>query len=384
MRLIHTSDWHIGRQLHGVSLLEDQRAVLEAFLELVANERPDAVIIAGDIYDRSVPSKEAVNVLSSVLQQLVLTLKVPTLVIAGNHDSPERLGFLSGLLEPAGLFMEGPVSDTPRVVTLGSGDDAVDVALLPFADPEETRAALGDDAIRGHESALRALAKRALAACHPERKKIAVSHAFVVGGTESESERALVVGGSGAVPADVFEGFDYVALGHLHRPQHIGTATVRYSGSLMKYSFSEVAHDKGVTVVEIGDDGAVTCTHRALKSPRDLRRVEGTLEAVLEAGREDPARDDYIVTRLTDEGVLFNAMARLQEVYPNALHIERIMHDAIVTGGTTTAQVKQQTTLALFQQFFQDMKGAELDDAQRAVVIEAIEAARQDAAEVPA
>ena len=374
MRLVHTSDWHIGRLLHGVSLLDDQREILGRFLGEVERLQPDAVIIAGDVYDRAVPPREAVALLDDTLHELVMKLGIPTLVIAGNHDSPERLGFASRMLEDRGLYIEGPIHDSPRVVTLGHGNAAVDVALIPYAAPEVVRSVFEAPEIRGHEQALRALCERAVAACDPDRRKIAVAHAFVVGGEESDSERALMVGGASQVATSVFDDFDYVALGHLHRPQRVGgDERIRYSGSLLKYSFSEDKHDKGFSLVSIDDDGILEVEHHSLAGRRDLRRLEGRLEDLIAAGKEDPQREDYIQATLTDEGPLLNAMARLRHGYPNALQIIRPSYRASERAGASPRDPKAQSPLSLFETFFAEMREDKaLDEVQRKIVVEAI------------
>jgi exonuclease SbcD len=374
VRIVHSSDWHIGRLLHGVSLLEDQREILGRFVAEMEELQPDAIIIAGDIYDRAVPPKEAVELLDETLHRLVMKLEIPTLVIAGNHDSAERLGFASRMLEERGLYIEGPVSAEPRVVPIEAGDEVLDVALIPYAAPEVVRSALEDPEIRGHDQALAVLCQRALEACEPGHNKVAVAHAFVVGGEESESERALMVGGASEVPTAVFDGFDYVALGHLHRPQRVGADHIRYSGSLLKYSFSETGHDKGYSVISLGYDGLESVEHRSLPGRRNLRRVEGTLAEVVAAGKVDPDNQDYIQANLTDEGILLNAMAHLREAYPNALQIIRPSFGASEHGAKAPVDPKEQNTLKLFESFFAQMRdGDELSEAQRKVVVEAIE-----------
>lgn len=375
MRIVHSSDWHIGRLLHGVSLLEDQREILSRFVSEMEALQPDAIIIAGDVYDRAVPPKEAVELLDDTLHHVVMRLQIPTLIIAGNHDSAERLGFASRMLEERGLHIEGPISPEPRVVAIEAGDEVVDVALIPYAAPEVVRSAFEDPDIRGHDQALALLCRRALEACEPGRTKIAVAHAFVVGGEESESERALMVGGASDVPTSVFDGFDYVALGHLHRPQRVGADHIRYSGSLLKYSFSETGHDKGYSVISLGYDGLESVEHRSLPGRRNLRRVEGTLAEVVAAGKVDPDNQDYIQATLTDEGILLNAMAHLREAYPNALQIIRPSFGASEHGASAPLDPKEQSTLKLFESFFAQMRdGDELSDAQREVVVAAIEA----------
>src|SRR5690554_3929586 len=311
MRFLHTSDWHLGRILHGRSLIEDQAHVLDRFVDLVRDARPDAVLIAGDVYDRAVPPAEAVELLDDTLSRIVLGQGVPVLVIAGNHDSPERLGFGARLLAERGLTIVGRV-DAPRAVAFEDDWGRVVVHPLPYAEPALVRDAFGDD-VADHEAALAALLGRVRAAHPAGVRSVVMAHAFVAGGAESDSERPLSVGGSAVVDAGLFDGFDYVALGHLHRPQRVGADHVRYAGSLLKYSTSEAGHAKSVSLVELRAPGERTVEEIALAPLRDLRVLTGPLDALIASAATDPAREDYVFARLTDRGALLDPMARLRE-----------------------------------------------------------------------
>jgi DNA repair protein SbcD/Mre11 len=326
MRFVHTADWHLGRLFHTVHLTEDQAYVLDQFVALVDDVRPAAVLLAGDVYDRAVPPTEAVQLLDDVLQRIVHGLRVPVVMIAGNHDSPDRLGFGAGLLAAEGLHVAGRVSPEPLEIGFAgdAGEPPLRVTAIPYADPTETRAALGDPDIHDHEAALRALCGR-VRPHPPGGRALLVGHAFVAGSLESDSERALSVGGAGTVPAAVFEGFDYVALGHLHRPQQAGLPSVRYSGSLLKQSFKEADQRKSVTIVDIdcvNFQKPPTVEEVVLQPRRDVRVLQGTLLDLIESGRSDDAPHDYVCARLTDKGAVLDALPRLREVYPNAVTIE--------------------------------------------------------------
>ena len=296
MRLIHTADWHLGRLFHNVHLTRDQEHVLEQLVELARDVRPDAVIVAGDLYDRAVPPTEAVDLLDHVLTELVDGLGVPVVAIAGNHDSAVRVGFASTLLRERGLHLVGELPQAASPIVLRDEHGPVRICALPFADPAEARHVYGDEAIHDQQAVAAAGVRQALAATAPDERRVLVAHAFVAGGLESESERPLSVGGAQQVPAGMLAGFDYVALGHLHRPQTCGSETTRYAGSLLKYSFAEAAHDKSVCVVEIGPRGsapgeagragraAVAVETVALSPRRDVRRLEGTLAELLARG----------------------------------------------------------------------------------------------------
>jgi DNA repair protein SbcD/Mre11 len=393
MRLIHTADWHLGRLFHTVHLTRDQEHVLEQLVALVAEVRPSAVLVAGDIYDRAVPPTEAVELLDDVLTRIVIGHGVPVIAIAGNHDSAARLGFASALLRERGLHVIGELPRVPAPIVLTDEHGPVHIHPLPFADPAEARFAYGDDSIHDQEAVAAAGVARILAVTPPGERRVAVAHAFVAGAQETpDSERPLSVGGSTQVPAAVFEGFDYVALGHLHRPQRCGSDTVRYAGSLLKYSFSERDHEKSVSVVEIGAPGSaagadgraqVTIEAVPLEPPRDVRRLEGTLAEIVALGQADPRRDDYVLAALLDKGALLDPIGRLRAAYPNALAIERPPYD--LTEGGEEARPRPGTVgdLDLFDAFFSYANGEPMSTDQRAqlaTVIDALERRRREAA----
>ncbi len=426
MRFLHSADWHLGRVYHGVSLLEDQAHVLQQFVRIAADTRPDAILLAGDIYDRSVPPAEAVRLLDLVLSELILELKIPVVMIAGNHDGPDRLAFGSGLLQRAGLVVRGPVEMDAAPLVLRDAHGEVEIHALPYAEPALVRSASGDDTIADHHAALAAQTAAVRAAQVPGRRTVVVAHAFVQGGAESESERPLSVGGTGAVGVGVFDGFDYVALGHLHRPQAIGTkrggesaagagrgdavevcrsadavdvadaanatnatnaanaaapwrsARIQYSGSLLKYSFAEADHGKSVNLVELDAEGNCTVERIPLVPRRDLRILEGELAALVAAAATDPARDDYVLARLTDHGALLDAMGKLRSAYPNALAIER----PTLTGdgpGRATADHRRTRIQDLFASFHEQTTGVALEPAAQAALDRVVDRLEQEA-----
>src|SRR4051794_15399990 len=239
MRFIHTADWHLGRLFHGVHLTEDQRHALLQLVDVVKQERPDAVLIAGDIYDRAIPPPEAVDLLDEILCRLVIDLKIPVILIAGNHDSAQRLNFGARLVADRRLYVTGSLPRTCNPVVIADADGPVHVYSLPYAEPMVVRECVECDDVVDHDSAMKSLVGRIHQSRSPGGRAILMAHAFVAGGAECESERPLSVGGAGTVDASSLDGFDYVALGHLHCPQRIGKGQVRYSGSLLKYSFDE-------------------------------------------------------------------------------------------------------------------------------------------------
>lgn len=372
MRFVHTADWHLGRILHGVSLVEDQSWWLDRFIELVAAERPDAVVIAGDVYDRAIPPADAVALLDQTLATLVRELGVPVVLVAGNHDSPERVGFGARVLDGAGLHVAGVLGGEIRSVVVGEGDAATRFWLLPYADPIETRGALGEPEIHDHEAAVTACLARVREAGASEPLQVLVTHHFVAGGVTSESERGLTVGGTGAVSTALFDGFDFVALGHLHRHQTLGDGRVHYSGSALKYSFDEAAGTKSVSVVEL-EAGALPQVRRVeLGALRDVRRVEGPFEDILAAAARDEARDDYIEAIVHDHVMPPDALGRLREFYPNLMHLTKryeLNPDADVAEAATT-QVETLSDEELYEQFFTYATTDEMADDERATLHE--------------
>ncbi len=382
MKLIHTADWHLGRLFHNVHLTRDQEHVLRQLVALVADVRPAAVIVAGDLYDRAVPPTEAVELLDHVLTEIVDGLGVPVIAIAGNHDSAVRVGFASSLLRQRGLNLVGELPQAASPIVLHDAHGPVHVAALPFADPAEARDAYDDARIHDQRAVTAAGVARALVATPAGERRVVVAHAFVAGGLESESERPMSVGGAQQVPAAVFQDFDYVALGHLHRPQTCGSETVRYAGSLLKYSFAEHGHDKSVSVVDIGApgsaDGAAGRPHVSVETisltpRRDVRRLEGTLADLLERGRADPRRDDYVLASLLDDAALYDPIGRLRAVYPNALAIERPAYERFGTGGPLRPRPGSVSDVELFEAFFRYATDDELGHQRRAALTEVVD-----------
>lgn len=352
MKFIHTADWHLGRSFHEKNLVEDQRTVLEQFVDLVREEKPDIVLVAGDIYDRSVPAIDAICLLDEVLTEIVLHLRVPLAMIAGNHDSPGRLAFGSELYKDQGLSVAGP---TTRKLVIKDQHGPVDIHLIPYARPEEALSAGLSLKEKSHDAALAAQVEECSGGKIPARS-IVVAHAFVADCEESESERLLSVGGAGTVSAGHFNGYGYTALGHLHRPQELRD-NVQYSGSLLKYSFSEADHIKGVVVGEMDAKGKVSTRFVELAPRHEVRIIEGLFASLLKPAGTKASRQDYIEFRLLDKGPVLNAMSRLREVYPNALSVRRPeieMRNDSSMAGVDRCKISH---AELFERFFVDVVG---------------------------
>ena len=382
MRILHTADWHLGRIFHNVPLTDDQAHVLEQFCALARETRPDAIIIAGDVFDRAVPSQEAIALWDETLTRLARETAAHIVVIAGNHDSPQRLGQHARLLADNRVHLATHFTPHPAPIVLEDAHGPVLLFPLPYAEPAQARAITENDALRAHADVLALLMDHVREQARGARCVVA-AHATVAGGEASESERPLSIGGAEAVPPETFAGAHYVALGHLHRPQSAGAEHIRYAGSLLKYSFAEADHAKSISLVELDATGTITIEPVALTPRRDVRRLSGTLEELLAAASHDPAPEDYLQVELTDPQPVYNAMERLREVYPNVLEVRRPALERLIDSQAPSARAMVRTApLELFCAFVRDMTGEEPDDAQRALlaeVVEDIERARREA-----
>ncbi|EGQ9702511.1 TPA: exonuclease SbcCD subunit D [Vibrio parahaemolyticus] len=371
MKFIHTSDWHLGRQFHNVSLLEDQQAVLEQLIQYIENNPVDAVIVAGDVYDRSVPPTIAIELLNRVVKRICGELNTPMILISGNHDGAERLGFGSEQMKRSGLHIISNFEDmlTPVVIeTKAAGHVAF--YGMPYNDPEQVRYVYKEP-VSTHDEAHKLLAEKITEQFQSEHRNILISHCFVDGAIESESERPLSIGGSDRVSHEHFLNFDYVALGHLHQPQKKGEEYIRYSGSLMKYSFGEQNQKKGFTLVEIGKDGFIGAEHIELTAPHEMRIVEGELEQILEWGKTDPKNEDYLLVRLMDKHAILNPMDKLRTVYPNVLHLEK--PGMLIGVEQEMAQAKlARSEIDMFKDFFAEAQDSELSNEQEQAISDII------------
>ncbi|EJG1532874.1 exonuclease sbcCD subunit D [Vibrio parahaemolyticus] len=371
MKFIHTSDWHLGRQFHNVSLLEDQQAVLEQLIQYIENNPVDAVIVAGDVYDRSVPPTIAIELLNRVVKRICGELNTPMILISGNHDGAERLGFGSEQMKRSGLHIISNFEDmlTPVVIeTKAAGHVAF--YGMPYNDPEQVRYVYKEP-VSTHDEAHKLLAEKITEQFQSEHRNILISHCFVDGAIESESERPLSIGGSDRVSHEHFLNFDYVALGHLHQPQKKGEEYIRYSGSLMKYSFGEQNQKKGFTLVEIGKDGFIGAEHIELTAPHEMRIVEGELEQILEWGKTDPKNEDYLLVRLMDKHAILNPMEKLRTVYPNVLHLEK--PGMLIGVEQEMAQAKlAHSEIDMFKDFFAEAQDSELSNEQEQAISDII------------
>ncbi|ELO1779237.1 exonuclease SbcCD subunit D [Vibrio fluvialis] len=376
MKFLHTSDWHLGRQFHNVSLLEDQRYVLKQLIDYLKNNAVDAVIVAGDVYDRSVPPTVAIELLDEVVSSICTDLNIPMIMIPGNHDGARRLGFAAKQMKGAGLHI---ISDFEQMMTpvVLKSELAGDVAFygMPYNDPEQVRHHY-QNSVTTHDEAHQFLCECIKAQRDTSQRHVLISHCFVDGAMGSDSERPLSIGGSDRVNHEHFADFDYVALGHLHQPQKKGEEHIRYSGSLMKYSFSEQHQKKGMTLVELNDAGFVAAEHIPLSAPHDMRIIEGELDQLLEQGKTDPSAHDYLLVRLHDKHAILDPMEKLRKVYPNVLHLEKPGMLIGVDQEMGRARLAR-GEMDMFRDFFLEAKQEPLSEQQESAMAEVIQSLKQ-------
>jgi len=375
MKFLHLSDLHIGKNVNGFSMLEEQIYILDRILEIIDNNNVDGVLIAGDVYDRSIPAVEAVKEFDDFLTELAKRNK-KVFIISGNHDSPERLNFGSRILERNGIYIAGEYDGSVQKICLEDELGKVNVFLLPYIFPQQVKSKLNVD-VKSFDDAVRA----ALATCEIDEteKNILVAHQFVTAGGESpkrsESETKSV-GGLDNVDVSAFDKFDYVALGHIHGPQKIGRDTVRYSGSPLKYSFSECLHKKSVPLITVSDK--VSFELIPLTAKRDMVKFKsriGDLKNVL------VARDSYVHITLTDEETIVDAISKVRDVFPNVMQLEfenRYTGEHSSKYTLTSEDVKGKSPEELFKTFFLERNGTEMSEEQTRILIDIVDEIRKE------
>lgn len=382
MRLIHLSDLHIGKRVNEFSMLEDQEYILKEILGIIDDEQPDGVIIAGDVYDKSVPSEEAVKLLDSFLTSLAKR-KLQVYIISGNHDSAAKLAFASSLIDLSGIHIS-PVYDSAQIAMMGNGlvrpykledgkGQMVNIYMLPFVKPAMVRSVFPDevDGINDYTDACRVAVEHM--DVDEKVTNILVAHQFVTGAVRSESEEN--VGGLDNVDVSVFDSFDYVALGHIHGPQKVGRETVRYCGTPLKYSLSEANHTKSVTVVDIPENKKIEIRTVPLVPMHELREVKGTFDELMDRRNyEGTAVDDYLYVVLTDEDDVPDALGKLRTVYPNVM---KLGYDNTRTRVTQTiddgAVLEGKNPIDLFGELYEKQNNQEMSDEQRSFVQDIID-----------
>lgn len=372
MKFLHLADLHLGKRVNGFSMLEDQAHILRQILAILDDEQPDGVLIAGDVYDKSVPPVEAVELLDGFLTELCAR-GVQVLLISGNHDSPERLAFGGRVMDSCGIHISPVYDGAVAPVTLHDAFGPVHVWLLPFVKPAHVRRWFPDADIESYTDAV------AEAIAHMDVdtavRNVLVTHQFVTGGARSGSEE-LSVGGTDNVDSGVFAPFDYVALGHLHGAQHIGRETIRYAGSPLKYSFSEARQHKSVTVVTLGEKGDVQVRTVALTPLRELREIRGSYDELTARSfyEHTTYRSDYLHLILTDEQDVFDAMSRLRTIYPYLMTLDYDNARTRAAGGMSVpAETERRTPLELFEALYTRQNHRPMSDVQREYITQLME-----------
>ena len=366
MKWIHLSDLHLGKRVNGFSMVEDQAYILKEILEIVRREEPQGVLIAGDVYDKTVPSAEAVGMLDDFLVSLS-RLGPQVFLISGNHDSPERLAFGGRLMEQSGVHLAPVYDGNPCRFTLQDAHGPVDVFLLPFLKPVHVRRFFPEETIESYTDACAAAIKHM--PLRKDARNVLLAHQFVTGAATCESE-TVSVGGTDNVDASVFADFDYVALGHIHSPQNVGSNRIRYCGTPLKYSFSEAAHHKSVTVVELGKKGELHLELVLLIPRHDLREIRGSFAELTDKAYYDGTdTEDYLHIILTDEEDIPEASGKLRMIYPNYMQFSydntRTRTNQVVD---CAEDVKRKSPLELFDALYQTQNNQPMSDTQRAYV----------------
>ncbi len=376
MKIVHLSDLHLGKRVNEFSMLEDQEDILTKIIQVIDDVKPDAVIVAGDIYDKSVPSAEAVELFDDFLWKLAQR-KLQVFIISGNHDSAERIAFASRLIDASGIHLSPVYNGAVEPITLQDAYGPIRFYMLPFVKPATVRRFVEDAEINSYTDAVRV----AVAAMQmdPAQRNVLITHQFVTGATRSDSED-VSVGGADNVDASVFDGIDYVALGHIHGPQSIGTDRIRYCGTPLKYSFSEAKHTKSVTVVTLAEKGSLTVETVPLVPKHDMREIRGVYADIMSrSSYEGTATDDYLRVVLTDENDIPDVMSRLRVIYPNVMKLDYDNKRTRTVNAIHGAeQMEVKTPLDLVAELYELQNGQPLSPEQKQFSRELIEKIWED------
>ena len=370
MKLFHLSDLHIGKRVNEFSMIEDQKYILTQILYAADQEKPDGILISGDVYDRTIPTAEAVQVFDAFLTRLS-EQKIPAFIISGNHDSAERLAFGSSLMGKSGIYFSKVYDGTVEKIPMQDAYGTVWIYLLPFLRPSTIRHALPERAeeVQSAADAVRIALEQTK--IDEKERNVLLAHQFVTGAKRCDAEE-LQVGDVDQIPAELFASFEYVALGHIHSPQKVGRETVRYCGAPLKYAFSEAGQEKSITVVELKEKGSVDLRTIPLKPLHDLRKIRGTyLEVTAKSFYENRDCEDYLQVTLTDEEDVPDGMAKLRTIYPNLMRLEydnkRTRSNAEVRAAE---RVEEKSELELFQEFYELQNNQLMTEVQEQFVEE--------------
>ena len=373
MKILHLADLHIGKIIYEQSLLEDQEYMLKQIEKIIEKEKIEAVLISGDIYDRSIPPADAVEVLDKFLNNLIKILKVKVFIISGNHDSKERLNFGSKIFENDGLYIQTTYNGKIRKVEL---DEKINIYMLPFIKPIELRQYFENEKIETYNDAIKNIIENEK--LDKTKINILMAHQFVTSGTtnpETCESETINVGGLDNVDASNFSEFDYVALGHIHGPQKIGEEKIRYSGTMLKYSFSEVNHHKSVVIIEI-KNGKVDFKLEPLIPLRDMRKIQGPIEELVKKENyEGTNQQDYIKAVITNEEAIYDAIGQIRKIYPNTLSLD-ILNSKSYNNDMDIEnfeKIKEKSEFELFNDFYEFQNSVRLDEEQSEIIKKVIE-----------
>ncbi|MCI8442354.1 MAG: exonuclease SbcCD subunit D [Provencibacterium sp.] len=384
MKIIHTADWHIGRTLFEYSLIDDQRLFLRWLTELAAAEEADAILIAGDIYNRAVPSTQAVELLDETFSELILNRRIPLYVIAGNHDCPERLSFCSRLLEDAGLHLAGSVAQRAHL-PLEKDGVKLTLHLLPYFTPPEVRALYPEEEISSFNDAFACLMQQDRPLLEPSRFHLLAAHGFFIQtGSADEtvySQSELSVGAVDAMDLSLARGYQYIALGHLHAPQRAGKCA-RYAGSPLKYSLSETHQRKSVSILEIGPNGEFSLSERLYRPRRDVRVIEGSFQQLLDPKNQgQESLQDYVYANILGEEAVLFALQKLRNIFPNILGLQFMVPQGEEAPVLAESPLSGESMEELFERFYQQITGEPLTKERRQLVAAICAAALSDSPE---
>lgn len=379
MRFLHLADLHIGKRVNGFSMIEDQKFVFEQVYNVIENEKIDGIIMAGDIYDKPVPSAEAVKLFDEMLTRLV-SINLPIFVISGNHDSAERIGFGSDILSAAKVYMSRVYNGNLQKIELEDDYGKINVYLLPFIKPATVKNIYKEAEIKDYDDALEYVLSQEK--IDKTKRNVIVSHQFVTGAMRSESEE-VSVGGLDNVSVENYEAFDYVALGHIHRAQQMGRESARYAGTLLKYSFSEEKHNKSMTIVDLKEKGNIEIKEIPVKPLHDLKTIKGKFSKITsEEFYKELKKEDYYRAVLTDEDDILNAIGKLKSIYPNLMSMEydnTRTRSYSVVDNVETGETK--SPLDYFEEFFEKQNGRKMSEKQRNYLLEILGEAREESHE---
>lgn len=373
MKIVHLADLHLGKILQEQSLIEDQEYMLKEIINIIKAEKVQVLLISGDVYDRSVPPTEAVNLLDSFFKILIKELKIKVFIISGNHDSKDRLGFGNKIFEDEGLYIESKYTGTLKKVKLEDEYGPLNIYMLPFIKPVEVKKFFEEDLENNYDLAINKIIEKE--EINETERNIIMVHQFVTAGNvkpERTESEVLSLGGIENVDVSNFKSFDYVAIGHVHRPQKIGRDTARYAGTILKYSFSEINHNKSIPIIDIKEKGNITINLLPLKPLRDMREIKGPIEELIkEENYKEGNLEDYIKAIITNEEPVYDAIGKIKKIYPNTLKLE-IQNSKTINSNTeqniNLEEIKKKSELELFSDFYKLQNNLDLNEKQKEIV----------------